>query len=122
MGLRQRGRKAEPRQVAVKIVMGTGSGNSAIRGESTVEKRAKMLQIPKAVDARAVGNICGVAKYVRLKANEIPNLAKSTNTAMSAPSALKKIVSKSPPKAAKMKEIMNDSFTPKMSMTAPDAM
>ncbi len=50
----------------------------------------------------------------------MPNLAKSTKVAIKSPSALKKMTSKIPPVAAKMKEIMNDSLTPKMSMTIPE--
>ena len=92
--------------IMVNMDIGAGSGNSAISGDSTVAKRAKTLQIPNAVVQRAVGNICGVARYDKLKANEMPNLAKSTNTAMRAPSALKKMTSKVPPTAAKMNEIM----------------
>lgn len=103
-----------------KIDMGAGSGISAISGDSTVEKRAKILQIPNAVEHRMIGNICGVAKYAILKANDMPNLAKSTNTAIKAPSALKKITRKIPPIAASTNEIMKDSLTPKMFMTIPE--
>ena len=45
-----------------KIDMGIGSGNSATRGERMVVARAKILQMPKAVVQRAVGNIYGVAR------------------------------------------------------------
>ena len=60
--LRKSGRKAEATHIIEKINIGIGSGASATRGESTVAPRAKMLQMPKAVVQRAVGNIYGVAK------------------------------------------------------------
>ena len=50
----------------------------------------------------------------------MPNLAKRTNVAINRPSAFKKMTSRIPPVAAKMKEIINDSLTPKMSMTIPE--
>ncbi len=55
--LRKSGKKAETIQTMEKIDMGAGSGNSAIKGDNTVENLAKMLQMPKAVVQRAVGNI-----------------------------------------------------------------
>ena len=101
MDLRNRGKKADAMHTIEKIDMGAGSGSSAIKGDNTVENRAKMLQMPNAVVHRAVGNICGVAKYVKLKANEMPNLANKTKTAMRMPSALKKMTRRIPPVAAR---------------------
>ena len=55
--LRKIGRMAETMQRIEKTDMGAGSGASATIGDRTVENRAKMLQIPKAVPTSAVGNI-----------------------------------------------------------------
>ena len=104
--LRKRGKKAETMHMTEKIDMGIGSGSSATSGERMVVPRANILQMPNAVVQRAVGNICGVAKYDRLNTKEMPNLAKRTNTAISMSSALKKITMKIPPAAASINEIM----------------
>jgi len=85
--LRKSGRNALAIHVIVKIDMGMGSFNSAINGDKIVENRANKLQMPNAVEQRAVGNIYGVDKYATLKANEMPNFAKRTKIAIKAPSA-----------------------------------
>ena len=119
---RQRGRNAEQRHVTVRTDIGAGSGSSAIRGESIVENRANKLHMPKTVTAIAVGNILGVARYDRLNASEIPNLAKRTKLAIRAPSALKNITKSNPPDAPKRNEIMNDNLTQNVCITNPEPM
>ena len=59
--LKKAGSRADTMHTTVKIVMGTGSGSSAIRGDKIVRNRANTLQIPKAVEQISVGNIYGVA-------------------------------------------------------------
>ena len=55
-----------------------------------------------------------------MNANEIPNLAKRMNTAMRAPSALKKMTRRMPPAVANQNDIMYESLTPKMFMSRPE--
>lgn len=117
--LRKSGKKALAMQVIVKMDMGIGSFSSAIKGDKIVENLANRLQMPNAVEQRAVGNICGVDKYDTLKANEMPNFAKRTKIAIKKPSAWKKMTRKSPPAAARMNAIINDSLTPNLFMTKP---
>ena len=62
-GLKKIGRTALTAHMTVKKDIGTGSGNSAIKGARIVIVLANMLQIPNAVVHCAVGNIKGVAKY-----------------------------------------------------------
>lgn len=89
-------------QIIENIDIGAGSGSSATSGDRIVEIRAKTLQMPKAVEQRAVGNILGVARYDKLNANAIPNFANSIKTAIKTPSALKKMTIRMPPRAARM--------------------
>ena len=77
--LRQRGSRADPTHMIVNMTIGAGSGSSAIMGDKTVLKRAKRLQMPKAVATIYVGNSLGMARYDKLKANEIPNFVNKTN-------------------------------------------
>jgi hypothetical protein len=51
-------------------------------GDKIVLNLAKTLHTPNAVVVREVGNRVGVIKYTRLNANEMPNLAISTNVAI----------------------------------------
>jgi hypothetical protein len=46
---------------AVKIYIGSGMSNSAIKGEEAYAKRPNKLQIPNAVPQSVVGKIQGVA-------------------------------------------------------------
>ena len=55
-----------------------------------------------------------------MKVRAMPNLAKRTKTAISAPSALKKITNKIPPVAATIKDIIYESLTPNFFMATPE--
>ena len=114
--------KTDARQITVNVDMGIGFGSSATSGDMIVAIRAKRLQMPKAVVVSAVGNIRGVARYDRLKAKAIPNLANNTNTAIKIPSALKKMTIRMPPSDARLKEMTYEILTPNLSITKPEHM
>mmetsp|Transcript_17414 Transcript_17414/g.22012 ORF Transcript_17414/g.22012 Transcript_17414/m.22012 type:complete len:119 (+) Transcript_17414:89-445(+) len=99
--------------------MGAGSGSSAISEERTDEKRANRLHMPNAVVSTSGGNKPGIERYDNPKAIPIPNLASMTNTAIRAPSALKKITSRQLPLAANPNAIMKEILTPSFFMRPP---
>ena len=102
------------------IDIGAGSGSSAINGARIVANRATQLQIPHAVDVNYVGKSYGVARYDKFSVQEMPNLVNKTNTAISEPLALKKIMRKTPPTAATMNATIKLILGPATSMKYPD--
>jgi hypothetical protein len=95
-----------------KTTIGTGFGISATIGAKMVNILAKMLLIPRTVDAKTAGYNIELAKKSRLKVPPKPNLASKTTKAMMRVSSVYRNNNKTEPANEIDNKMINENFRP----------